>query len=89
MISREQHVRFSAKWPDRFQKLGELLGVAVGESLPVRGSISREVEPEYLTSELVQEAGAAAATDAIMMSSHGLQVPAGPETAREIPPLNL
>jgi hypothetical protein len=78
VISRERHVQFSGKWLDRFQKLGELLGVAVGEFLLARGSISLEVEPAYPTSKLVQEAGAAAAADAVMMSSHGLQMPAGP-----------
>jgi len=77
-ISRERHVQFSGKWLDRFQKLGELLGVAVGESLFAQGSISLEVEPAYPTSEVVQEAGAAAAADAVVMSSHGLQMPAGP-----------
>jgi hypothetical protein len=78
MISREQHVQFSGKWLDRFQQLGEQLGVAVGESLLARGFISLEVEPAYPTSELVQEAGAAAVADAVMMSSHGLQMPIGP-----------
>lgn len=78
VISREQHVQFSGKWLDRFQKLGELLGVAVAESLLARGSISLEVEPADPTSELMQEAGAATAADVAMMSSHGLQMPAGP-----------
>lgn len=50
-----------------------------GHGRLARGSVFVEVEPAYPTSELVQETGAAAVADAVMMSSHGLQMPAGPE----------
>ena len=78
MISSEQQVQFNERWPHRFRKLGEQLGVAVGEAQLGRGSISPEVKPVHPNSELVQEGGAAAAAAAVMMSSHGLQMPTGP-----------
>jgi len=76
VISREQHVRYSKKWLDHFQKLGDLLGVAVGDSLHARASASLKVEPMSRTPGLVQ--ATCAARDAVMMGSHELQIPAGP-----------
>jgi alpha-amylase/alpha-mannosidase (GH57 family) len=75
LISREQQVRYSKKWLDHFQKLGDLLGVA-RNCLHARRSVPLKVEPVSRASGLVQEAWAA--RDAVMMSSRELQIPAGP-----------
>lgn len=77
-ISREQHIQFSGKWLDLFQQVGELLGVAVGESLLARRFVSAEVEPAHPTSGPLQKAGAAAVPGAVMISSQRPQMPAGP-----------
>jgi hypothetical protein len=65
MISREQQVQFNEQWLERFRKLGEQLGIALGEAPLGRGSISPEVEPAHPNSELVQEGDAAAAAAAV------------------------
>jgi alpha-amylase/alpha-mannosidase (GH57 family) len=78
-ILRTQPVQFTGEWLDRFQQLGERLGVAVGESLSSRGSKSLEIVPSHPTSGLVRQAGPpAVVAGAVMMSSPGLQTPADP-----------
>ena len=73
IISREQYLAFGEKWLRHFQKLGKLLGVAVGESLLARGSASPELEAAYPTSEFEKEGGAAA--DAAMINARVLPMP--------------
>jgi len=75
VISPVQHVRYSKKWLDHFQNLGELLGVAVGDSLHARGSVSPKAERMSRPSGLVPEGCAA---QDVMMGSHHLEIPAGP-----------
>jgi hypothetical protein len=77
-ISREQHIQSSRKWLDLFQQVGEQLGVAVGESLLARGSVSVEIEQAHPTSAPLQKAGAAAVPGAVVISSQRPQMPAGP-----------
>jgi alpha-amylase/alpha-mannosidase (GH57 family) len=77
-ILREQHIHFSREWLDRFQQLGEQLGVAMGESLRARGSKSLEAQPACPPAGLAREAGAPAVTGAVVMGSPGLQAPADP-----------
>jgi alpha-amylase/alpha-mannosidase (GH57 family) len=73
VISSEPPMR--GKWLECFQRLGELLGVAVATSLLARPSISVAVEPTYLDPELVQKVVAAAASS-VVLSSDRLQMPA-------------
>ncbi len=72
IISREPHVPFGEKWVRHFHRLGELLGVAVGESVRTAGSVSLEVEPAFLTSKFGKAVDAA---DAVMVSGHGFPTP--------------
>jgi hypothetical protein len=78
VISREQDVRFSEIWLDRFQKLGKLLGVTVDKTLFARASKPVAVEPIYPDSDLVRKVVAAAASEAVVLSSDGLQITAKP-----------
>ncbi len=73
IILGEQLVPVCEKWLRHFQKLGELLGVAVEEFLPARASVSLAFESEYPTSEFIKEGGTAA--DAVMISDGGLPMP--------------
>jgi hypothetical protein len=77
VILREQLMQVSRRWVDLFQKLGELLGVAIGEPLLTRLSASPALEPAHPVSAFAQEALAAAASQAAVMSLDGLQMPAG------------
>jgi len=70
VISREQPVRYGKKWLDRFHKLGDRLGITVGDCLRARGAVS----PKSGTSGVVPEDRAA--RDAVMLRH--LQIPAGP-----------
>jgi len=75
VISREQDIRWSGTWLDRFQNLGKLLGIAVDESMPVRKSPSIVLEPVCPDAELVKKV-VTAASETVVMSSDRLQMPA-------------
>ncbi|HWX93973.1 MAG TPA: DUF3536 domain-containing protein [Terriglobales bacterium] len=77
-IFREQHIHFSSEWLDRFQQLGEQLGLAVGEFLRAPGSKSLEAQSACPPAGLTREAGAPAVTGAVVMGAPGLQTPADP-----------
>ena len=78
VISGEQDVQFSEKWLDRFQRLGKLLGVTIGEILLGRSSKPVAVERIYPDSELMRKVVAAAASETVVLNSDGLQIPAEP-----------
>jgi hypothetical protein len=77
-ILRTQHMQFTGEWLDRFQQLGEQLGVAVGESVRLRGSKSLEITSSHPTSGRVREAGAPVVAGVVVMNSPGVQAPADP-----------
>ncbi|MGB9285295.1 MAG: DUF3536 domain-containing protein, partial [Candidatus Sulfotelmatobacter sp.] len=73
IMSREQLLQIGEKWLRHFQKLGELLGVAVGEFASARGSVSLAVEPVCPTSDFVKEGGMA--PEAAMIGPPDLTLP--------------
>ena len=76
VISREQPIRFSGKWLDCFQRVGELLGVAVDRSLLARSAMTVAIQPAYSDSALVQNVVAAASSDTVVLSSDRARMPA-------------
>jgi hypothetical protein len=74
----EQHLQVSPRWLDLFQKLGELLGVAVADALLARLTSSPAVEAPHPASTFVREA-VLTAPHAALMSLDEIQRRAGLE----------